>query len=191
MRNFLYTLLVVFALFSCSVDYMNTKIEPVIKEKVAKLNSNEIVKNLLVKNGNDYEQLGRIFKCSVNTLKRVEKKETHFTPKALKEFRSFLCYVEMAGENDYKNVFKESDPYYDAWWRTFKYNLDNYFWWLLIMTAIYVFFSKALFIFNIVLDVIIIGGGYLLIWICNMLYPYNAPTYLFDEKINSVIELLF
>ncbi len=190
MKVVLYTLLAI-TLLSCSSK--DEKLEALTKDKVAKMTSDEVVRDLLIENDGDYEQLGRIFKCSVNTIKRVEKKETYLTENALKEFKNLLVSVKVVG----KDSFKENDPYYDSWIRSFRYWLNKYvFWGVGVFVLFFIMglsgvseFGAGAYIDTGVF--VIFVGGYLVTWIGNMIWSYDIPTYLTDEKINPIIEVLF
>lgn len=191
MKNLIFTLsLICVTLLSCSDN--DKTIERLTSEKIEKMSSDELVRDLLIENEADYEQLGRIFKCSVSTIKRIEKKESYLTENAQKEFQNLLVNVKIVG----KDAFKENDPYYDSWIRSFRYWLNKWVWWAVAGFAIFflIGFSEGDAGFGVYIDMfitIVFGGGYLITWVTNMIWSYEIPNYLYSDKLNPIIETLF
>nr|WP_299034655.1 hypothetical protein [uncultured Tenacibaculum sp.] len=191
MKNLIFTLsLICVTLLSCSDN--DKTIERLTSEKIEKMSSDELVRDLLIENEADYEQLGRIFKCSVSTIKRIEKKESYLTENAQKEFQNLLVNVKIVG----KDAFKENDPYYDSWIRSFRYWLNKWVWWAVAGFAIFFLIgsSEGDAGFGVYIDMfitIVFGGGYLITWVTNMIWSYEIPNYLYSDKLNPIIETLF
>ena len=182
-------------IFSCSNN--DKVVASLVKDKVETMSGHEVIRDLLIENDGDVEQLARIFKCSVPTINRVLGKETYLTDSALSEFRNLLVGVKVSG-ND---TFKENDPYYDSWIRSFRYWLNEYVYWGsgLIILLIIIGLSTGdslydgdlgfgVYIFYFLISVFV--GGYLKTWILNMIWPYEVPSNLYHEKINPIIETL-
>jgi hypothetical protein len=69
---------------SCTKD---TGTDSLIEDKLETMSGKEILRELLIKNDNDVNQLARIFECSPSSLKRIVDGET-FTQK-LKQFKTY------------------------------------------------------------------------------------------------------
>lgn len=186
MKKILSLLTFVFVIFSCTNN--DKVLASLVKEKVDTMSGHEVVRDLLIENEGDEEQLARIFKCSVPTIKRIKNKETYLTENALSEFRNLLVGVKVSG----KDTFKENDPYYDSNIRSLKYWLNSKFWIVLIITVFYIIIMITyrdnglegdgfipLYLFVIL---------YILVYVLNWVFPYKQPSNLFLEKINPIIE---
>ncbi|MCD8431279.1 hypothetical protein LNJ05_00675 [Tenacibaculum finnmarkense genomovar ulcerans] len=190
MKKIIYLLTIFIICISCSNN--DEKVAGLVADKVATMSGHEVVRDLLIKNDGDEEQLARIFKCSISTIKRVKNKETYLTDNSLREFKNLLVAVNVSGED----TFKENDPYYDSWIRSFLYWLNSIFWIVLVIS-----------IFGLMLGAItanteggaqglgliplaIYGIIYLLAWILNLIWSYEQPANLFIEKINPILETL-
>lgn len=196
MNKTIYLLILVFTILSCSNS--DKEVAELMQEKIQSMSGHEVVRDLLIENDNDAEQLARIFKCSVPTILRVKNKETYLTENAVTEFKNLLTAVKVSGED----TFKENDPYYDSWIRSFRYWLNSYVYWA-IGALVLMFILGAVLGSNDNLEgsavlgnvvsvplIIIFGGGYLLTWILNMIFSYQEPANLFLEQINPLFETL-
>jgi hypothetical protein len=190
MKKIIYLIVIALTITSCSNN--DKKVASLVKDKVETMSGHEVVRDLLIENDGNEEQLARIFKCSVPTINRIKDKETYLTDNALSEFRNLLVAVKVSGED----IFKENDPYYDSWIRSFKYWLGSIFW---IVAAISIFgFVLGLLTANTeggaqgigLIPLAIYGIIYLITWGLNMVWSYEPPAYLHVEKINTVIETL-
>ena len=183
-------MIIALTVISCSNN--DEEVSNLVKDKIETMSGHEVVRDLLIENEGDEEQLARIFKCSVPTINRIKNKETYLTENALTEFRNLLLAVKVSGED----TFKENDPYYDSWIRSFRYWLSSIFW---IVFAISIFGSiLGMLTANTeggaqgigLIPLAIYGIIYLIIWIFNMIWSYEQPANLFIEKINTIIETL-
>lgn len=196
MKKIICLLTIVFTCLSCSNN--DKEVASLVKDKVETMSGHEVVRDLLIENEGDVEQLSRIFKCSVSTINRVKDKETYLTDNALSEFKNLLVAVKVSGEN----TFKENDPYYDSWIRSFKYWLNDWIWWAIGLWVLMIILgaimgagdniegSSTLGSFVSLPLIVIFGGGYLVTWIGNMISSYENPAFLFLEKINPLFETL-
>lgn len=144
-------------LTSCSKD---NGTESLIEDKLESMSGKEILRELLIKNDNDVNQLARIFDCSPSSLKRIlEGKETIATPNALIEFKNVLHQVLVTKEK----TLDQLDPYKQSWLFKIKFFFKNNYISFIIV-----------FVFAIIIGVT--GGGKLsdlifLIWfICLIIY---------------------
>ncbi len=190
MKKIIYLVLILITSVSCSNN--DKTVKELTVEKVETMNGHEIIRDLLIENEGDKEQLARIMKCSVPTINRVLNKETYLTENAIKEFRSLLTTVKVNG----KSTFIDNDPYYNSWIRSFKHWLKSIFWIVLVIS-----------IFGFILGAITAnteGGAqgigliplgiyaviYFIIWILGWIWSYEQPANLFIEKINPIFETL-
>lgn len=189
MKKIICLIALVLASVSCSSN--DERVSGMVNDKIETMTGQEIVLDLLIENEGDEEQLARIFKCSVSTINRVKNKETYLTDNATTEFKNFLTAVKVSG----KETFKENDPYYDFWIRSFRSWLDGIFWIVLtisIFGAILGFITGSLGNAEGVglLPLVLYGFLYLIIWILGLIWSYENPTNLFLEKINPLFETL-
>ena len=187
-------LLAFFVTLSCSNN--DKKVSDLINNKVETMSGREIVTDLLIENDGDEVQLARIFNCSVPTIHRILNKETYLTDNAISEFRNLLVAVKVSGED----TFKENDPFYESWIRSFRYWLDTYVFWAIgagICIWIILLFTPEILIGFIPLEIIIVLSpicfftiAYIVTWLANMFFPYIPPANLFFEQINPLFETL-
>lgn len=184
MKKVMYLLAIVISTVSCSNN--DREMHALIKEKVETMSGHETVSDLLIENGGDYEQLGRIFNCSIHTIKRVQNKETYFSDNAIAEFRELLIAVEIYGDD----VFKENDPYYDSWIRSFQYWLKSIVWYVVVISIL----GAVIGFFGLGGLGLIPLGVYLLILFLfkglNSLFSFETPANLFLEQINPLFETM-
>lgn len=95
-------------LFSCSKE---NKTESLIEEKLETMSGKEMLRELLIKNDNDVDQLARIFDCSSSSLKRILSGETHNTADAKNQFKNVLNQTLVTKET----TLDELDPKYQPW----------------------------------------------------------------------------
>lgn len=188
-------LLAFFVTLSCSNN--DKKVSDLINNKVETMSGREIVTDLLIENDGDEVQLARIFNCSVPTIHRILNKETYLTDNALHEFRNLLVAVKVSSDE----TFKENDPYYESWIRSFRYWLNTYVFWAIgsgIFIALIIFYTlPEILILSIPLEFIIALSpicfftiAYIVTWVANMFWPYVPSANLFLEQINPLFETL-
>jgi hypothetical protein len=192
MKKVIFLLTFVPLIISCSNN--DKVVANLVEDKVATMSGHEVVRDLLIANDVDVEQLARIFKCSVPTINRVLDKETYLTDNALSEFRNLLVGVKVSG----KDTFKENDAYYDSWIRALEYFLIKNFVFLVILGGVvavsfnwffipkdfYGFLSLSAIPYFFILII------YLFSWILNLMWSYEQPVNLYIEKIDTIIETL-
>ena len=184
MKKNIYLLTLVFVSFSCSNN--DKEVAGLVKEKVDTMSGHEVVRDLLIENEGDVEQLARIFNCSVSTINRVKDKETYLTDNALSEFKNLLVAVKVSGED----IFKENDPYYDSWIRSFIYWLNGIFW-IVMVISIFGAILGALTQQGVgLIPLALYGVVYLIIWVIELIWSYEEPANLFIEKIDPLFETL-
>lgn len=196
MNKIVSILLLSLLIISCGSN--DNEVARLVKDKIATMSGHEVIRDLLIENDGDKEQLARIFKCSVFTINRIKDKETYLTDNALSEFKNFLYAVKVSG----KDTFKENDPYYNSWIRSFRYWLNS---WIIIAVIVWI----GMIILGAVLGsqdneegagvlgsvvslplIIIFGGGYLITWILNMFWSYEPSINLYSKKLNPIFETL-
>lgn|GEM_PF-6411174 len=196
-RNYTFFIAAIFLVASCSNN--DGEVEELVQEKVEMMAGHEVVRDLLIENDDDKEQLARIFKCPMATLDRVRNKETYLTENALKEFKNLLVNVKVYGDE----AFQENDPYYDSWFRSFKLWLNDYILYGIIAFLVVMFFGATNFLVEgidsdpdpifqsiILIILLIFAGGYLITWLFNIIWPYENPVIIYSEKINPIFETL-
>lgn len=189
MKKTVYLLILVFTSLSCSNN--DAKISGLVKVQIETMSSSEVVRDLLILNDGDEEQLARIFKSSVPAITRIKNKETYLTDNALHEFKNLLLAVKVSG----KDIFAENDPYYNSWHRSFLQWLNSIFWITIAITVFSVILggvtgflgdAQGVGLAPIILYAII----YFIIWVIGLLMPYNQPANLYSEQINPLFETL-
>lgn len=116
-------------LTSCSKD---NGTESLIEDKLDSMSGKEMLRELLIKNDNDVNQLARIFECSPSSLKRILNGETITTSTASDELRNILNQTLISKEK----TFDELDPLKQSWSFKTKFFIENYYVWLIIMLCI-------------------------------------------------------
>jgi hypothetical protein len=189
MNKTIYLLILVFTSLSCSNN--DKEVAELMQEKIQSISGHEVVRDLLIENDNDAEQLARIFNCSVPTILRVKNKETYLTENANTEFKNLLTAVKVSGED----TLKENDPYYDSWNRSFLHWLGSIFWVVIAITifsfilgAVTGFLGEAQGVG--LLPIVLYGIIYLIIWGIGLVMPYDQPANLYLEQINPLFETL-
>lgn len=102
-------------MLSCNNDVPK---EDLVIEQINSMNGKELVRELLIENDKDYEQLSRIFKCSPDSLRRIQAGDTLPTANAKIELKKLLKSVKVIGNE----AFQEVDPKY----KTAGYRLINF-----------------------------------------------------------------
>ncbi|MGQ7945088.1 hypothetical protein [Flavobacterium sp. WC2509] len=102
---YLLTTLFFLILISCSKD---NGTESLIEDKLETMSSKEILRELLIKNDNDINQLARIFECSPSSLKRILESETFATSEAENQFKNVLNQTLITKDK----TLDELDPKY-------------------------------------------------------------------------------
>lgn len=103
--------LLLFTILSCLISISCSKdndTESLIEDKLETMSSKEILRELLIKNDNDINQLARIFQCSPNSLKRILESETFATSQAENQFKNVLNQTLIAKDK----TLDELDPKY-------------------------------------------------------------------------------
>jgi hypothetical protein len=121
-------------LISCSKD---NGTESLIEDKLETMSGKEILRELLITNDNDINQLARIFECSPSSLRRIAEGETFATPEAEKQFKNILYQTLISKEKS----LDELDLNRDTWSYKIKHFFDNYYLWFV-----------GLFVFGILLS---------------------------------------
>ena len=190
MKKIIYLIAIVLTSISCSNN--DKKVAELVKDKIEIMSGHEVVRDLLIENDGDVEQLARIFKCSVNTINRIKDKETYLTENGFAEFKNLLLAVKVSGQD----TFKENDPYYNSWIRSFRYWLNSIFW-IVIVISVFGFILGAVSANSEggaqgigIIPLVFYGIVYLIMWIVNMIWSYEKPVNLYLEKINPIFETL-
>ncbi|MFH6936003.1 hypothetical protein [Flavobacterium sp. FlaQc-30] len=127
--------LLLFTILSCLISISCSKdngTDSLIEEKLDSMTGKEIIRELLIKNDNDINQLARIFDCSPSSLMRILKGETINTPQAEKEFKNVLNLTLIAKEK----TLDEIDPSKQSWIFKSRFFIENHYIWLIIMLCI-------------------------------------------------------
>ena len=120
----LYTFFFLLILASCSKD---NGTESLIEDKLETMSGKEMLRELLIKNDNDIDQLARIFECSPSSLKRIVEGETFATPEAEKQFKNILNQTLISKEKS----LDELDLNRDTWSYKIKHFFDKYYLWFI------------------------------------------------------------
>jgi len=185
--SYLLTAMLFLILTSCSKDNGTGSL---IEDKLESMSGKEMLRELLIKNDNDVNQLARIFECSPSSLRRiVEGKETIATPNAIIEFKNILHQVLVTKE---KNL-DELDPYNQTWYKKIFFFLKNRIGTIaicyLIVFIIFIFFDLpdiALRIFFYSLYIIIIC--FLITFIANFFADKIITVDNFKHNIDTIWE---
>jgi hypothetical protein len=111
-------ILLISMLVSCSKE---SKTESLIEEKLETMSGKEMLRELLIKNDNDFDQLARIFDCSPSSLKRILAGETHTTDEGKNQFRNVLNQTLITKES----TLDELDPKYQPWKLKMKHLIET------------------------------------------------------------------
>lgn len=123
---YLLTIMLFSTFISCSKDNGTGSL---IEDKLETMSGKEILRELLIKNDNDFNQLARIFQCSPSSLKRILEGETIATTEAKNEFKNALNQTLITK----KNTLDDLDPYKQSWSYKTKFFIENHYVWLIIM----------------------------------------------------------
>ncbi|WP_433835652.1 hypothetical protein [Flavobacterium anhuiense] len=127
--------LLLFTILSCLISISCSKdngTDSLIEEKLDSMTGKEIIRELLIKNDNDINQLARIFDCSPSSLIRILNGETINTPEAEKQFKNVLNQTLIAKEK----TLDEIDPSKQSWIFKSRFFIENHYIWLIIMLCI-------------------------------------------------------
>lgn len=120
-------------LTSCSKD---NGTESLIEDKLESMSGKEMLRELLIKNDNDVNQLARIFECSPSSLKRILNGETITTKTASDELKNILNQTLISKEK----TLDELDPLKQSWAYKLLNFFNKYFLWFIIFLLILGFF---------------------------------------------------
>lgn len=152
---YLLTIMLFSTFISCSKDNGTGSL---IEDKLETMSGKEILRELLIKNDNDVNQLARIFDCSPSSLRRIlAGKETIATPNAIIEFKNILHQVLITK----KKTLDELDPINrENWIYQTKFFIQNHYVWgiviLFIGLIIALIKNELIGAFIILLDIIIL-----------------------------------
>lgn len=102
-----YLLITLFFLILTSCSKENVT-ESLIEDKLETMSGKEMLRELLIKNDNDINQLARIFECSPSSLKRILESETFATSEAENQFKNVLNQTLITKDK----TLDELDPKY-------------------------------------------------------------------------------
>lgn len=123
--NFYLFATILFSLLtSCSKD---SRTEFLIEDKLETMSGKEMLRELLIKNDNNIDQLARIFECSPSSLRRIVEGETFATPEAEKQFKNIL-YQTLVSK---KKSLEDLDLNKDTWSYKIKHFFDKYYLWFI------------------------------------------------------------
>jgi hypothetical protein len=131
---YLFTTFFFLILTSCSKD---NGTESLIEDKLETMSGKDMLRELLIKNDNDIDQLARIFECSPSTLKRIVDGETFATPEAEKQFKNILNQTLVSKEKSLDDL----DLNRDTWSYKIKHFFDKYYLWFIGLFVIGVLMS--------------------------------------------------
>jgi hypothetical protein len=135
LNSYLFATFFFLILTSCSKDKGT---ESLIEDKLETMSGKEMLRELLIKNDNDVNQLARIFECSPSSLKRIVDGETFATPQAEKQFKNILNQTLVSKEKSIDNL----DLKRDTWSYKIKHFFDKYYLWFI---GLFVFGVLTLF----------------------------------------------
>ena len=176
---YLLTTLFFLILTSCTKD---NGTESLIEDKLETMSGKEMLRELLIKNDNDIDQLARIFECSPSSLRRIVEGETFATPEAEKQFKNILNQTLVSKEKSLDDL----DLNKDTWPYKIKHFFDKYYLWfigLLVIGILTIFSSEKEgetgcgCIFGFLLICLIV---YLIIYFC-----YSDETIVIDKFKNT------
>ncbi|MBC5842639.1 hypothetical protein H8R23_14590 [Flavobacterium sp. F-380] len=121
---YLVTTMLFLIITSCTKD---TGTDSLIEDKLETMSGKEILRELLIKNDNDVNQLARIFECSPSSLKRIVDGETFATPEAEKQFKNILNQTLVSKDKSLDDL----DLNRDAWSYKIKHFFDKYYLWFI------------------------------------------------------------
>lgn len=180
----LLTTLFFLILTSCSKD---NGTESLIEDKLETMSGKEMLRELLIKNDNDINQLARIFECSPSSLKRILESETLTTSEAENQFKNVLNQTLIAKEK----TLDELDPLKQSLSYKTKLFITSHYVWIIGMICIILllvatelveinFFSiiAITFAIIIILCVVIYVFDIIFIW-------YNGEPLIIDKFKNT------
>ncbi len=129
---YLLTIILFLILTSCSKD---NGTESLIEDKLETMSGKEMLRELLIKNDNDVNQLARIFECSPSSLKRILRGETLATTDGGNQFKNVLNQTLIIK----KKALDELDPLNQSWNYKTKFFIENNYVWLIAMLCIIFF----------------------------------------------------
>lgn len=106
--------LLLFAILSCLISISCSKdngTDSLIEEKLDSMSEKEMLRELLIKNDNDINQLARIFECSPSTLKRILSGKTISTVNGKSQFKNILNQTLITQDQ----TFDQLDPLNQSW----------------------------------------------------------------------------
>jgi len=106
--------LLLFTILSCLISISCSKdngTDSLIEEKLDSMSEKEMLRELLIKNDNDINQLARIFECSPSTLKRILSGKTISTVNGKSQFKNILNQTLITQDQ----TFDQLDPLNQSW----------------------------------------------------------------------------
>jgi len=190
MKHYISALVIILLLSSCE-SIEREDISQLIISKIDSMSGKEVIEELLIENGGDWEQIARIFNCSLPTLKRIKSEESYLADQALGEMKNFLKSVKITGQR----VFKDNDPFYASVGRSFKLTLNKWVWWAIgpfILFIILGLVDEELRFFNFfaLILLLLFFCGYSFTYLNNIFNPFIRPEFLDVEKLNPIFETL-
>ena len=184
---YLLTTILFLTLASCSKD---NGTESLIEDKLEAMSGKEMLRELLIKNDNDIDQLARIFECSPNSLRRIVEGETFATPEAEKQFKYILNQTLISKEKSLDDL----DLYRDTWSYKIKHFFDKHYPWFigLFVVGVLTIFSNdkegesgCSCIFGFLFVCVVI---YLIVYFCNSDEPFTIDK--FKNTYDPIWEIL-
>lgn len=118
-------------LVSCSNE---NKTASLIEDKLETMSGKEMLRDLLIQNDSDFNQLSRIFECSPSSLKRILEGETFATTEAENQFKNALNQTLITKEK----TLDELDPYKQTWSYKIKHFFEkHYVWFIVLLCALF------------------------------------------------------
>lgn len=133
---YLLTAMLFLTIASCSNDNGTEKL---IEDKLQMMSGKEMIRELLIKNDNDVNQLSRIFDCSPSSIKRILNGETIPTSEAKNQFKNILNVTLITKEKTLNNL----DPKYQSWQPKLKHLIESNFISLTIIIVVLVILGFA------------------------------------------------
>ena len=178
-----------FLLTSCSSELNNQNRTELHNEKLELLTVDEMIREILITNNGNYNQLACILNCSPSTLKRIKENETLATQSAKNEIRK-LYTILITEEINVNNLKADCITY--KWYDHVKSFMSNRYFWITLL-LLTVFRSKVLsliggekfdgwfgvlFVFAIFI--------YILVWILNLFGGEPDFLNIEDDFINTI-----
>lgn len=123
------TITIIFLIFSSCSNDSGTQL--LIADKLETMYGKEMIRDLLIKNDNNIDQLSRIFECSPSSLSRIMHGETIATDEAEHQFKNVLTVTLITKEK----TLDDLDPKYQSWRAKLEHLIESNY----ILLAIIIF----------------------------------------------------